>query len=188
MSTNEQPEQPKPTPKSKIRSKRHEERLASPPRRPTPSSILMYIGLVILTQIVGAVFPGFPPFDLSGGGMLFLFLRLLIIFLLVNRSVIGWIIGLLLETFTIIVFSMELAAVGVENAPKLIAMLFLTVAALALLLTRQTRSHIWAADPPVQKPSETTASDGDDAEQARETDEKRQADASSSSPSSSGSG
>lgn len=167
------------TPRSKIQS-RNQSEAAMRPARPTPASVFAYILVVILAQIVSAVVPGYPPFDLSGGGILFLFLRLLVFFLLINRSVLGWIVAVLVETVTIIIFSIHLAAEGPGTAPKLWVLLFLTISSLALLLTRPTRQHIWAPDPELSEPADATSASAESAQS--------QADSSSSSSSSDSSG
>jgi hypothetical protein len=163
------------TPKSKIKTRDEieQEKNPTPFRRPTPSSILVYVALVIGVYLYSVVVPGEPVLDFGERFAVTIFIRLLIIFLLVNRSTIGWILALLFEASQIILFPLSF---DVPNEPKTWGLIFLHTAAMALLLTRATRQHIFAPDPEIvaqqQKPEED--------DQAAESD---QADASSSSSS-----
>lgn len=134
------------TPRSKIKSRKEieQEKSPAPARRPTPTSILLYVGLVVVLYIYWALFPGFPPLELEANLGTSIFIRLLVIFLLINRSVVGWFIGIVLETIYIIVFSFQIASIGGDSAAKLWGLLFLAIAALALLLTRTSRHHVWS--------------------------------------------
>jgi hypothetical protein len=134
------------TPRSKIKSRDQieQEKNPAPGRRPTPSSLLFYVGLVIVLYIYWAFFPGFPPLELEANLGTTIFIRLLVIFLLINRSVVGWFIGIVLEAIYIIVFSFQIASIGGDSAAKLWGLLFFSIAALALLLTRTSRQHVWS--------------------------------------------
>lgn len=151
-SEQEQNEQPQAeTPKSKIKTREQIDRAANPapPRQLTPSSIMVYIGLVVFLYIYWALFPGFPPLELGANLATSVFVRLLVIFLLMNRSPVGWIIGTLLESLYIVIFALQIASLGGDSAAKLWGLLFLSIAALALLLTRTTRQFVWAPDPEI---------------------------------------
>jgi hypothetical protein len=164
----------KPTPKSKIKTRGQieQESGAAPVRRPTPSSILVYIGIVIFIFFYGFLVPGEPTIDFGERLAVTVFLRIMIIFLLINRSTIGWVLAILFEVSQIILFPLSF---DVPNEPKTWGMIFLHTAAMALLLTSATRQHIWAPDPEIIKQS-TGVPDADEVEQ-------HQADASSSSSS-----
>jgi hypothetical protein len=173
-SDQEQNEQKKTTPKSKIKTRDQieQESGAAPIRRPTPSSILVYIGIVIFIFFYGFLVPGEPTIDFGERLAVTVFLRIMIIFLLINRSTIGWILAILFEVSQIILFPLSF---DVPNEPKTWGMIFLHTAAMALLLTGATRQHIWAPDPEI-----VNQSTGDpDAEET----EQHQADPSASSSS-----
>ncbi|MFW6075243.1 MAG: hypothetical protein ACOC9Y_06595 [Chloroflexota bacterium] len=178
MSSDQEQDSQEQTPKSKIQS-RGQQAAEMPGRRPTPTSLLVYVAFVILTMVYGLVIPGEPVLAIDQRLAITLFVRLLLIFLLVNRSWIGWILAVVFETLQIILVALLIEPPG---GPKIWGMLFLHTATLALLLTGATRQHIWRKDPepaPVEP-------DGDDAAETtpdEETD-RRQADSSSSGSSS----
>jgi hypothetical protein len=146
---NDQQEQQTPKSRIKTRDQIQREAGAVPARRATPASILAYVAIVVTLFVFWAVVPGYPPIDFDGQLAVSVFLRLLVIFLLMNRSAIGWIIALLIEGIYIIVFSIQIAQVGPETAAKLWGLLFISIAAMALILTRSTRQHVFSPDPEV---------------------------------------
>jgi hypothetical protein len=152
------------TPKSKIKSRSQidQESGAAPVRRPTPSSILVYVALVIVTYLYSFVVPGEPVLDFGERFAVTIFIRLMIVFLLVNRSTIGWILALLFEASQIVLFPLSF---DVPNEPKSWGLIFLHTAAMALLLTRATRQHIFSRDP------ETTTAERGDHEREDESEE-----------------
>jgi hypothetical protein len=157
MSSDQAPEdqQENATPRSKIKSRQEieQEKAPTPVRRPTPTSLLLYVGLVIVMYIYWAVFPGYPPLELEANLGTSIFIRLLVIFLLINRSVVGWFIGIVLEAIYIITFSFQIASIGGDSAAKLWGLLFLAIAALALLLTRTSRQHVWSKGDAAEAPA-----------------------------------
>jgi hypothetical protein len=161
------------TPKSKIKSRREIEGATAPPRRPTPSSLLVYVAIVLFTFGYGALIPGEPSLAFDQRLAITVFFRLMLIFLLVNRSVVGWVVALLFEAMQIILVALLIESPG---GPKVWGMVFLHTAALALLLTGATRQHIWSWR------EESLAAQR--AEQARQQEEQAQAGESSSSSSS----
>jgi hypothetical protein len=163
-----------PTPRSKIKSRSEIE--STPARRPTPPSILVYIGIVIFTLLYGLVIPGEPTLAFDQRLAITVFFRLMLIFLLVNRSLIGWILALIFEAMQIVLVAVMIEPPG---GPKIWGMLFLHTAALALLLTGATRQHIWSGRQERPPGPRTRAQ--------IEEDEQRQRDATSSSSSSSSS-
>ncbi len=146
------------TPKSKIKTRDQieQEQNPSPQRQPTPSSVLVYVGLVLVMYLYWGLFPGFPPLELEANLATSVFIRLLVIFLLVNRSMVGWVIGVLLEGIYIVVFSVQIAGIGGDSAAKLWGLLFLSIALMALLLTRSTRQHVFQREPQVKSPEGPT--------------------------------
>jgi hypothetical protein len=156
------------TPKSKIKTRDEieQEKGTAPARRPTPSSILVYVALVIGVYLYSVVVPGEPVLDFGERFAVTIFIRLMIIFLLVNRSAIGWILALIFEGAQIVLFPLSF---DVPNEPKTWGLIFLHTAAMALLLTRATRQHIFAPDPEIvaqqkQLEDEDQASESDQAE------------------------
>lgn len=145
-------------PKSKIKTRDQieQEQNPTPPRQPTPSSVLVYVGLVIVMYLYWGLFPGYPPLELEANLATSVFIRLLVIFLLVNRSIVGWIIGVVLEGIYIVVFSFQIAGIGGESAAKLWGLLFMSIALMALLLTRTTRQHVFRPDPEIKSQESPT--------------------------------
>lgn len=180
MSSDQEQEPQEQTPKSKIES-RDQQAAAMSTRRPTPTSLLVYVAFVILTMVYGLVIPGEPVLAIDQRLAITIFVRLLLIFLLVNRSWVGWILAVLFEALQIILVALLIEPPG---GPKIWGMLFLHTATLALLLTGATRQHIWRKDPepaPAAPPIEEDTGESTPDEDAT----GRQADSSSSSGSSS---
>lgn len=178
MSTEQEQEPPEQTPKSKIQSRSQSAEPVST-RRPTPTSVLVYVAFVFLTMIYGLVIPGEPTLAIDQRLAITIFVRLLLIFLLVNRSWIGWIFAVVFESLQIILVALLIEPPG---GPKIWGMLFLHTASLALLLTGATRQHVWHREPEPVQPSDTAA--GTEAAGRSGDEEGRQADSSSSSSSS----
>lgn len=179
----DQTDQADQAPKSKIKTRREldEQSGAVPPRQPAPSSIFAYVAVIITLFLFWGIVPGYPPIALDGQLAVSVFLRLLVVFLLINRSTIGWLIGAVIEGIYIIMFSIQIAQEGPDQAAKLWGLLFISIAAMALLLTRATRQHVFSPDPEV-----VAEQSGDpDAEAPDETDEDQAVSSSSSSGSSS---
>lgn len=167
------------SPKSKIKTRDQieQEQNPAPPRQPTPSSILVYVGIVIFIFFYGFLVPGEPVLDFGERLAVTVFLRIMIIFLLINRSTIGWILAILFEVSQIILLPLSF---DVPDEPKSWGLIFLHTAALALILTHTTRQHVFRPDP------ETTAQEGQTLPPALDDSEARdQARESSSSSSSS---
>jgi hypothetical protein len=163
-------EQNQAAPQSKIKTREQIEqgKNPAPPRKPTPSSVLVYVGLVIVMYLYWAIFPGFPPLELEANLATSVFIRLLVIFLLMNRSFVGWIIGILLEGIYIVVLSLQIASIGGDSAAKLWGLLFMSIALMALLLTRTTRQHVFSPDPEIvaQQQADPDAESDDERGQA----------------------
>lgn len=158
----EQNQQQESTPRSRIKSRQEieQEKSPTPGRRLTPTSLLLYVGLVVVMYIYWALFPGYPPLELEANLGTSVFIRLLVIFLLINRSVVGWFIGIVLEAIYIVTFSFQIASIGGDSAAKIWGLLFLAIAALALLLTRTSRQHVWSKDEPVAAPAAQSSQQG----------------------------
>lgn len=167
------------TPRSKIRSRREIEEASgdAPRRKPTPSSILVYVVIVLSTFAYGVVIPGEPPLAVDERLAITVFFRLMLIFLLVNRSVVGWAVALLFEAMQIVLVALLVESPG---GPKVWGMVFLHTAALALLLTGATRQHIWS-----KREESLAAERAEQARQQAQLEEQEQNQASSSSSSSS---
>lgn len=175
MSTDQEPDTPEQTPKSKIQSRSQQQAAEAPTRQPTPTSILVYVAFVFLTMIYGLVLPGEPSLAIDQRLAITIFVRLMLIFLLVNRSWIGWILAVLFEALQIILVALLIEPPG---GPKIWGMLFLHTATLALLLTGASRQHVWRKDP-TPAPATEAADDSSSSDQTGD-DERRQADSSSS--------
>lgn len=167
-------EQQKPASRSKIRSRLEESPAVT--RRPSPPTILIYVVVVIATLVYGLIIPGEPVLAVDQRLAITVFFRLMLIFLLVNRSFVGWILAVVFEAMQIILVALLLEPPG---GVKVWGMLFLHTASLALLLTGATRQHIWSARQE-RPPGPRTRAEIDEDEQA-------QRDATSSSSSSSSS-
>ena len=164
-------EQSESTPKSKIKSRNEMAQAEMPKRTPTPTSILLYVAIVVISMLYGLVVPGEPALAVDQRLAVTIFIRLLLIFLLVNRSFVGWVLAALFESLQIILIALQIEPPG---NPKIWGTLFMHTAALALLLTRATRAHVWSAareKPPGPRTRAEIEAD----------EERRQADASSSS-------
>jgi hypothetical protein len=150
--------QEKQTPRSRIKTRDQidQETGAVSTRRPTPSSILVYVGIVIFIFFYGFLVPGEPSLAFGERLAVTVFLRIMIIFLLINRSTIGWILAILFEISQIILFPLSF---DVPNEPKTWGLIFLHTAAMALLLTGATRQHIWARDPEIVAQQQEVGSD-----------------------------
>ena len=109
------------------------------PRRPLPGSLWVYICVVLLLYAIWGLVPGHPSLAIEGSLATTIFFRLLIVYLLVNRSTIGWILAIAFEVLYIVILAVIIEPPG--NV-KSWSMLFLVTVALALLLTRATRVHI----------------------------------------------
>lgn len=165
----EQTDQEKTTPKSKIQS-RHERDAASTldQRRATPATILVYIVIIIFTFFYGFLIPGEPSLAFDQRLAITVFFRLMIVFLLINRSVIGWFLAIVFESLQIILVALLIEPPG---GIKVWGMLFMHTAALALLLTGLTRQHIWSKreeslvpPPSSEQPDSGDAGESDQAE------------------------
>jgi hypothetical protein len=175
MSSEQEREEKKTTPRSKIKSRAETENV--PERRPTPASILVYVGVVVFTLFYGLIIPGEPALAVDQRLAITVFFRLMLVFLLVNRSFVGWIVAVIFEAMQIILVALLIEPPG---GPKIWGMLFLHTAAMALLLTGATRQHVWRRSEERPPGPRTRAQ--------IEEDEQRQRDATSSSSSSSSTG
>jgi hypothetical protein len=133
-------------PRSRIKTREQieQEKNPTPARQPTPTSILAYVGLVIFILFYGFLVPGEPSIDFGERLAVTVFLRIMIVFLLINRSTIGWILAILFELSQIILFPLSF---DVPSEPKSWGLIFLHTAALALILTATTRRHVFDPDP-----------------------------------------
>jgi hypothetical protein len=109
------------------------------PRPQLPTSIWLYIVVVVLIYLVAGLFPGEPTLAIDGRLAVTTFFRLLFVFLLINRSTIGLIIAAVFEAFSLMLLVVTLPDADVV---KLGVLMFLQSAALALLLTRATRVFV----------------------------------------------
>jgi hypothetical protein len=125
---------------TETRSERRETRSQQmPARQPLPGSIWIYVVVVLLIYLFGGLWPGDPALAFDGRLAVTTFFRLLFIFLLINRSTVGWILAAAFEAMAIVLLIVTFEP---PATIKLGVLMFLHSAALALLLTRATRVYI----------------------------------------------